>query len=117
MQRFAELVLTMAAFVSIAGFAEAQSLAGKEGDVRRKPYFPALMTGGCDGAYQQYIAARGHAAYASTPDGPEIEGIVCASAGGASQKAAEATALKSCEAGRKKYKVDTVGRCIIFASK
>lgn len=91
-------------------------LSGKLGDVRHSVLFLAGMIGGCKSAYDQYVRASGHSAYASTPM-YETEEFHCGAAMNAgSQKAAEKTALESCERAKRKYKLAT-GPCIIYMSK
>lgn len=98
--------------------AYAGSLAGSEGDVRRKPRFGMMVHGPCAGGYDKYIAASGHSAYVSTPDGYGNEYFICSWRMNFPSKAqAEATAMKDCEAGLKKYKFPIFGRCQVLASK
>lgn len=98
--------------------AHAGSLAGSEGDVRRKPRFGTMVHGPCAGGYDKYIAAHGHSAYVSTPDGYGNENFICSwRLNFPSKAAAEEMALKDCLAGRKKYKVPIFGRCDVLASK
>ena len=105
--------------ILIAPGAEAAgSLAGSEGHVRFPAYSAPGSTGGCSKDYRDYIAARGHSAYAMTPFSWATEFTICgASLNASSQQVAEEKALKSCEAGRKKWKVSTAGACGIAASK
>lgn len=97
----------------------AESLAGKVGDKRPFVHVPQQGSeGNCRQAYQAYVAAAGHSAYASTITGAAVEYFVCGTHVNApSQKLAEALALRSCEAGRKKFKVAFVGGCGVVASK
>lgn len=86
--------------------------------MRRKPRFGMMVHGPCEGGYNRYIAASGHSAYVSTPDGYGNEYFICSSRVNLASKAqAEAAAMKDCEAGRKKYKVAIFGRCEVLASK
>jgi hypothetical protein len=74
--------------------------------------------GPCPKVYKAYVAAAGHSAYAATPITPMSEYFICGvKLNAPSQKAAEALALKSCQATRSKYKVETAGACGIAASK
>ncbi|MCR5855571.1 hypothetical protein [Mesorhizobium sp. J428] len=71
---------------------------------------------------QQYVAASGHSAFASTPIDYFYGSSVCATAlNAASAKAAEERAMASCRAGAKKYKsageIGVSGACQIFMSK
>ena len=96
----------------------AESLAGSKGHVRFPVYSAPGSTGGCGKNCRDYIAARGHSAYAMTPFNWATEFTICGSSLNApSQQAAEAKALQSCESGRKKWKVSTAGVCSIAASK
>jgi hypothetical protein len=96
----------------------AGSLAGSKGDSRYPVYFPPYARGDCYKAYKAYVAAAGHSAYASTLVSQTTEGIICgAGYNAASQKAAEAQALKSCQSIVKKYKVGASGQCSVAASK
>ncbi|WP_352622484.1 MULTISPECIES: hypothetical protein [unclassified Mesorhizobium] len=101
------------------GISAAESLAGKVGDKRSFVYLPQQGSeGNCRQAYNAYVAAAGHSAYASTITGARVLYFVCGvHVNAPSQKAAEALALKSCEVGRKKFKVDMVGGCGVVASK
>lgn len=96
----------------------AGSLAGSKGDVRFPVYFAPGTTGGCGKDYRGYLAARGHSAYAMTPFNWATEFTICGvSLNAPSQQAAEVKALKSCEAGLKRWKVSTAGTCGLAASK
>ncbi|CAN7433107.1 hypothetical protein [Mesorhizobium sp. LjNodule214] len=100
------------------GAEAAGSLAGSKGDVRYPVYRAPGSTGGCGKHYRGYVAARGHSAYAMTPFNWSAEYTICGvSLNASSQQAAEAKALKSCESGRKQWKVSTAGPCSIAASK
>jgi len=101
-----------------AGVGAAESLSGSKGHVRFPVYSPPGTTGGCAKSYRDYIAARSHSAYAMTPFNWTTEYTICgASLNAPSQQAAEERALKTCEAGRKKWKVTTAGACSVAASK
>lgn len=91
-------------------------LSGAVGDVRYGVTFIESVVGGCKNAYEKYVRASGHSAYASTPM-YETEEFHCGAAMNAgSQKAAEKAALESCESAKRQYKVVT-GPCQIYASK
>ena len=103
-----------------AGAAAAGSLAGSKGDVR----FPATRGSDpkseCNVAYNAYLAASGHSAYATTFYSRVVDlYIICGSKLNApSQKAAEEMALRNCQAGLTRWKVKTAsGGCAISASK
>ncbi len=98
--------------------AHAGSLAGSEGDVRRKPRFGTMVHGPCAGGYDQYIAAHGHSAYVTTPNGYGNENFICSWRLNFPSKAkAEEMAIRDCQAGLKKYKFPIFGRCEVIASK
>lgn len=100
------------------GAEAAGSLAGSKGHVRFPAYIAPGSTGTCSKDYRDYIAARGHSAYAMTPFNWATEFMICgASLNAPSQQEAEARALKSCESGRKQWKVSTAGVCGVAASK
>lgn len=104
--------------LTTTGISSAESLAGSKGHVRFPVYRASGTTGGCGKNYNEYIAARGHSAYAMTPFNWSAEYTICGvSLNASSQQAAEAKALKLCEAGLKKWKVSTAGACSIAASK
>ena len=91
-------------------------LSGDVGDVRYGVAFLEGMVGGCKKAYDRYVRASGHSAYASTPMYAS-EAFHCGTAMNAgSQKAAEKAALGLCESAKKRYKVVS-GPCLIYASK
>jgi hypothetical protein len=91
-------------------------LSGKVGDVRHGVKFLEGMIGGCKGAYDQYVRASGHSAYASTPM-YVWDAFHCGTGINAgSQRAAEKTALESCERAKRRYKLVT-GPCIVYMSK
>lgn len=114
---FAFLCMTALLALSLAVPAIAGSLAGNEGEVRRRPYF-TMGAGGCHNIWKRYVAAQGHSAYAITPQSRGVEGTICgAHFNAGSQQAAERKALVSCRGGLKRYKVSAVGDCEIAASK
>ncbi|TPN76085.1 hypothetical protein FJ987_20840 [Mesorhizobium sp. CU2] len=96
----------------------AGSLAGSKGDVHYPVYFPPGTKGNCGKAYNAYIAAGGHSAYASTPIARMTEFFICGvSLNTKSQQAAEDLAMRNCLGGLKRYKFQTSGACSIAASK
>lgn len=114
----ARIVMAGAALAASLVQAQAGSLAGDKGDVRRAPRFGTMVHGPCEGGYDRYVAASGHSAYVSTPDGYGNEHFICSwRLNFPSKAAAEEMALKDCEAGLKKYKVPIFGRCAVLASK
>jgi hypothetical protein len=110
--------LAGAAVVSPLAAAQAGSLAGSEGQVKRKHVFDNLEYGPCKNGYRQYVAASGHSAYASSPSGFGNEVYVCSWRLNFATKAkAEAAAMADCKAGVKKWKDEVFGPCEIIASK
>lgn len=104
----------------VPGVGAAESLAGKVGDKRFSPYLPGNAKDECTKAYNAYLAAGGHSAYATTFYSRVVDlYIICGSRLNApSQKAAEELALRSCQAGLNKWKVKTAsGGCEIAVSK
>jgi len=100
------------------GAEAAASLAGSKGEVRYPVYFPVGTKGECGKAYNGYVAANGHSAYASTPIARMTEYFICGvSVNAKTQQAAEEMALRNCQGGLKKYKFQTSGACSIAASK
>ncbi|WP_363282074.1 hypothetical protein [Mesorhizobium sp.] len=74
----------------------------------------------CTSAFKAYVAASGHSAYATTFESRVSDlYIICGSKLNApSQKAAEESALRICQAGLTRWKVKTAaGGCGIAASK
>ena len=117
-QRIAASILGGLLILTTAEISSAESHAGSKGHVHFPVYIAPGSTGGCGKHYREYIAARGHSAYAMTPFNWATEFTICgASLNAPSQQAAEARALKSCQAGQKKWKVSTAGTCSIAASK
>lgn len=97
--------------------ATAESLAGEEGH-KRYPLQFGQSTGPCEKAYKDYVAAPGHSAYAQTHRSFNVEAFFCGPAYNApSQKVAEEHALANCNSVGKKYKLKTMGKCAIYASK
>lgn len=98
--------------------AHAGSLAGSEGEVRRRHIFDNLEYGSCRNGWKQYVAASGHSAYASSPSGFGNEAYVCSWRLNFKSKAqAEEAAMKDCKAGLKQYKHEVFGPCEVIASK
>ncbi|UVK44536.1 hypothetical protein BPNPMPFG_006462 [Mesorhizobium sp. AR07] len=117
-QKTAASILAGSLIFGMTGIGQAESLAGTKGHVRFPVYMAPGSTGGCSKHYREYVAARGHSAYAMTPFNWATEFTICGvSLNASSQQAAEAKALKSCQAGLKKWKVSTAGACSIAASK
>lgn len=107
-----------AALVAVPGAEAAGALAGSKGNVHYPVYFPLGTKGGCGKAYDAYIAAGGHSAYASTPIARMTEFFICGlSLNAKSQKAAEDLAMRNCQGGLKRYKFQTSGACSVAASK
>lgn len=116
----AGLVLSFA--VALSAPAEAKSLAGQVGEKRRGQVLPANTTGGCGSAWQAYVGASGHSAYASTRYVGTFaryhEAIYCGlDRNASSKKAAEQRAVANCDAAKKKYKLRSIGPCEVVASK
>jgi hypothetical protein len=110
--------MLMAALVATPGAKAAESLAGSKGHVHFPAYIAPGSIGGCAKHYRDYIAARGHSAYAMTPFNWATEFTICGVALNApSEQAAAARALQSCESGHKKWKLSTAGACDVAASK
>lgn len=103
--------------IFFVGASQAGSLAGSKGDVR---FPPTLGSGECNVAYKAYVAASGHSAYATTFYSRVVDlYIICGTKlNSPSQKAAEETALRNCQAGLARWKLNTAsGGCAISASK
>ncbi|UVK53778.1 hypothetical protein DBIPINDM_000122 [Mesorhizobium sp. AR02] len=104
--------------LTTAGTSPAESLAGSKGHTRFPVFIAPGSIGGCGKHYREYVAARGHSAYAMTPFNWATEFTICGvSLNAPSQQAAEDKAMKSCESGRKQWKISTAGTCGIAASK
>jgi hypothetical protein len=105
--------------VAAPGIGLAGSLSGSVGDKRFSPTLSGRATDPCTKAYNAYIAASGHSAYATTSFVRVRDGyILCGTHYNApSQKAAEDLAMKSCQSAQAHYKVATGGYCQIAASK
>jgi hypothetical protein len=112
-------VLAGMLILAAPGIGAAESLTGNKGDIRFYPSLSGNPKDDCTKAYNAYVAASGHSAYATTPYMRVTSlYIICdAHLNAPSQKAAEEAALKSCKATRSYYKVTTGGACEIAASK
>lgn len=102
------------------GIGVAESLAGSKGNIRFYPTLPGNPKDPCTKAYNAYVAASGHSAYATTFYSRVVDlYIICGSRMNApSQKAAEDLALRGCQAGLRKWKVKIAsGGCQIALSK
>ncbi|MGF7004653.1 hypothetical protein [Aminobacter sp. BE322] len=107
----------VAAALAPAMAKDAGSLAGKVGTKRYPAQF-GQSGGPCKKAYQEYVAAPGHSAYAQTAVSYNVEAVFCGRAYNApSQKVAEEQALANCNSVGKKYKLKTTGNCSIYVSK
>lgn len=96
--------------------AVAQDLSGQKGKVQgRLP----RGTGPCAKAYKEYVAAKGHSAYASTPIyGFGSTGYICGhSLNRRTTQEAEARAVAGCVNGTRKWKRVHSGECEVRASK
>ncbi|RUX30010.1 hypothetical protein EOA13_11540 [Mesorhizobium sp. M7A.F.Ca.US.011.01.1.1] len=116
-QRTAASILSVFLILTSTGIGSAESLAGRKGDVR---FPPTLGSGECNVAYKGYVGASGHSAYATTFYSRVVDlYIVCGTKLNApSQKAAEETALRNCQAGLTRWKLKTAsGGCAISSSK
>jgi hypothetical protein len=113
-------LLAVFLILGVPGVGAAESLAGKVGDKRFSPYLPRSLKDECTKAYNGYVAASGHSAYATTFYSRVVDlYIICGSKLNApSQKVAEEMALRNCQAGLTRWKVKTAsGGCEIAASK
>ena len=112
-------VLAGLLIVAVPGIGLAGSLAGSVGDKRFSPVLPSSLKDPCNKAYNAYVAAGGHSAYATTGFIRVRDGyILCgANYNAPSQKAAEDMAMKSCQSARAHYKVAAGSECQIAASK
>jgi hypothetical protein len=100
------------------------SLAGSEGQVKRKVMFTAFQEGGCKGLYQNYVRAAGHSAYAGTAVdyGGESSSVCSTGLNAGSQAAAEKRAMAECANAVRRFKAQNksmrlIGDCMIYASK
>ncbi|MGJ0620881.1 MAG: hypothetical protein ACR65Z_09240 [Methylocystis sp.] len=111
----AALLIFSASSAAIAG-----SLAGSVGDKHFPPPLAMNPEDQCRIAYNAYVAAGGHSAYATTFYTRVRDlYVVCGKALNApSQKAAEDVAMRNCQGGLKKWRLNTAsGGCAIAASK
>jgi hypothetical protein len=113
-------MLAAALVAAASGISMAGSLAGSVGDKRFPPPLSMNPKDECRIAYNAYVVAGGHSAYATTFY-TRIRDlyIVCGKALNApSQKAAEDVAMRNCQGGLKKWRLNTAsGGCSIAASK
>jgi hypothetical protein len=119
-KRVVASILAGLIIVALPGFSMADSLAGKVGDKRFPPPLPMNAKDQCTIAYKAYVAASGHSAYATTFYSRVMNlYVVCGNALNApSQKAAEDAAMRNCQGGLKKWRLNTAsGGCAIAASK
>ncbi|BCM18345.1 hypothetical protein [Mesorhizobium sp. J8] len=109
-------ILLLSAPIAQAG----GSLAGSVGDKRFPPPLSMNPKDQCTSAYRSYVAASAHSAYATTFYTRVMDlYVVCGKALNApSQKAAEDIALRNCQGGLKRWRLNTAsGGCAIAASK
>lgn len=119
-QRTTSSILAGLLILAAPGIGAAESLAGSKGDIRFYPTLPRSPKDPCTKAYNAYVAASGHSAYATTFYSRVVDlYIICGTRMNApSQKAAEDLALQNCQAGLKKWRVKTAsGGCAIALSK
>jgi hypothetical protein len=113
-------ILAALLIFSASGAAIAGSLAGNVGDKHFPPPLAMNPKDQCRIAYNAYVAAGGHSAYATTFYTRVRDlYVVCGKALNApSQKAAEDVAMRNCQGGLKKWRLNTAsGGCAIAASK
>ena len=113
-------ILSALLIFTASGAAIAGSLAGSVGDKRFPPPLAMNPKDQCRIAYNAYVAAGGHSAYATTFYTRVRDlYVVCGKALNApSQKAAEDVAMRNCQGGLKKWRFNTAsGGCAIAASK
>lgn len=118
-QAAASILAGMLVFAS-SGIGTAGSLAGSVGDKRFPPPLAMNPKDQCRIAYNAYVAAGGHSAYATTFYTRVRDlYVVCGKAlNASSQKAAEDVAMRNCQGGLKKWRLNTAsGGCAIAASK
>lgn len=119
-KRVAASILAGLMIVVSPSLTMADSLAGKVGDKRFPPPLSMNPKDQCRIAYNAYVAASGHSAYATTFYTRVMNlYVVCGKALNApSQKAAEDVAMRNCQGGLKKWRLNTAsGGCAIAASK
>jgi len=120
MKSAAASMMAAALVLAAPGIGTAGSLAGSEGDKRFPPPLAMNPKDQCRIAYNAYVAAGGHSAYATTFYTRVRDlYVVCGKALNApSQKAAEDAAMRNCQGGLKKWRLNTAsGGCSIAASK
>lgn len=120
MRRAAAAMLAAAVVLVAPGVGTAGSLAGSVGDKRFPPPLAMNPKDQCRMAYNAYVAASGHSAYATTFYTRVRDlYVVCGKALNApSQQAAEEIAMRNCVGGLKKWRLNTAsGGCSIAASK
>ena len=113
-------ILSALLIFTASGAAIAGSLAGSVGDKRFPPPLAMNPKDQCRIAYNAYVAAGGHSAYATTFYTRVRDlYVVCGKALNApSQRAAEDVAMRNCQGGLKKWRLNTAsGGCAIAASK
>ncbi|MEW6629563.1 MAG: hypothetical protein AB1440_01715 [Pseudomonadota bacterium] len=113
-------MMAAALVLAAPGIGMAGSLAGSEGDKRFPPPLAMNRKDQCRIAYNAYVAAGGHSAYATTFYTRVRDlYVVCGKGLNApSQKAAEDIAMRNCQGGLKKWRLNTAsGGCAIAASK
>ena len=119
-KRMTASLLASLLVVAAPGAGSAESLAGKIGDKRFSPTLSLNPKEACYKAYLSYVAASGHSAY-STTFYSRVSGlhIFCSvKLNAPSQKAAEDMALRGCQTGFTRLKVQTAsGGCAIAMSK
>ena len=120
MKRAAAAMLAAAVVLAAPGIGMAGTLAGSAGDKRFPPPLAMNPKDQCRIAYNAYVAAGGHSAYATTFYTRVRDlYVVCGKALNApSQQAAEDIAMRNCQGGLKKWRLNTAsGGCAIAASK
>jgi hypothetical protein len=119
-KQMAASVLAGLLIVTAPGIGMAGSLAGSVGDKRFPPPLAMNPKDQCRMAYNAYVAAGGHSAYATTLYTRVRDlYVVCGKALNApSQQAAENAAMRNCQGGLKKWRLNTAsGGCFLAASK
>ncbi|WP_296745525.1 hypothetical protein [Mesorhizobium sp.] len=120
MKSVAASMMAAALVLAAPGIGTAGSLSGSEGAKRFPPPLAMNPKDQCRIAYNAYVAAGGHSAYATTFYTRVRDlYVVCGKALNApSQKAAEDLAMRNCQGGLKKWRLNTAsGGCSIAASK
>jgi len=120
-QVFARMILVFAIVVPFGLSAEtvhagSTNLSGQLGKVRGR--LPRRKGDQCGEAVEKYKKAGGHSAYAQTDTNWSNLSFICGSAlNRRTVEEAEKLALRSCEAGMKRWKYGYHGNCRIYASK